>query len=184
MAEGITPRDNSTLTEEDLLRNKPAVHILLKFSFVKKPTLFLSVNIPHELQAELRNVSTLQQSLSRLKVLTFSDGLDGAASLRDQQRGIVELQWSYLTINVLLDYEEANKTLQETGMLNDHLAVNPSRMGAFVYNDVDAQHLFQLSFPIFYICPYRAFDHQVILQIVDLQHPTKQGVQLAPANPL
>ncbi|KIK57903.1 hypothetical protein GYMLUDRAFT_246560 [Collybiopsis luxurians FD-317 M1] len=55
-------------------------------------------------------------------------------------------------------------------------SVQIHRMGAFVWNNVDAQFLFHFGFPVWFLRPWMEFDRQVIENVVVLQQPSPHVV--------
>ncbi|KIK67635.1 hypothetical protein GYMLUDRAFT_154566, partial [Collybiopsis luxurians FD-317 M1] len=79
---------------------------------------------------------------------------DVAASLRDQQRGLVKLQRACLTIQAVLDFHRQIRRAASPDFISKPVTANSCKMGAFVYNDMDAQFLYSNGFPVYYVREY------------------------------
>ncbi|KAL0573744.1 hypothetical protein V5O48_008205 [Marasmius crinis-equi] len=102
--------------------------------------------------------------------------------LRDIRRGVSELKRSWVYSVALLDYIEvfSRRVLRDEDKLD---AESSNRMGCFVWNAQDALALFDIGLPVFFVRPYSAFSHQVILRIVEFTTPNDHRVCSATATP-
>ncbi|KAF9059671.1 hypothetical protein BDP27DRAFT_1497162 [Rhodocollybia butyracea] len=85
-----------------------------------------------------------------------------SATLRDQQRGLTELQRAYLTAKAILDFHQL---VEKPGISDTPATVDTNKMGCFVWNDTEARMLYFAGLPVFYIRPWSAFDRQIIEKV-------------------
>ncbi|KIK66193.1 hypothetical protein GYMLUDRAFT_56020 [Collybiopsis luxurians FD-317 M1] len=116
--------------------------------------------------------------------ICFTQIRDVTTLLCDQQQGLVELQWAFLTIQAVLDYHCKVCCDDSPNLIHQQVVADSSKMGAFIYNDTDAQFLYSNGFPVYYVCNYQVFNHQVILEVVQLQRALLPAVHTSPTNPL
>lgn len=105
--------------------------------------------------------------------------------VRDLQRGLVELQRAYLTVGAILDYERrvVDAANIANSLIPEARAVNESRMGAFVQDDIDAQLLFCAGYPVYFLRDQHQFSEQIIEKVVEMVQPIPPALVVAPADP-
>ncbi|KAK1231272.1 hypothetical protein PQX77_005612 [Marasmius sp. AFHP31] len=103
-------------------------------------------------------------------------------SLRDIKLGLAEVQRAWLYSIALLDWLDAAKD-QFDGQAGQTLDPR-HRMGAFVWTDQDALHLWRNKVPVYYIRPYGAFNRQMILSVQPFLTPVICDTPATPPYPV
>ncbi|KIK60699.1 hypothetical protein GYMLUDRAFT_59412 [Collybiopsis luxurians FD-317 M1] len=98
-------------------------------------------------------------------------------------QAVVSNVYSSLSDDCKRFIKENVETLHPLPLTNAIVKVDNTRMGVFVFNNTDAQLLFQAGFLVYYVHPYVSFNWQIIQKIVPFECPVPPLIQTSPAIP-